>query len=188
MDIQSTRLPDVKLIRPRRFADSRGWFSEIYKHSTFQKAGVELGFVQTNQSFSVEKGTVRGLHFQKHPHAQGKLVQVLQGCIWDVAVDIDPASSTFGEHVGVELDAHVGAMLYIPPNYAHGFCTLTPDTRVMYACTAEYAPECEGGIIWNDPRLAIDWPVRTQDAILSDKDKALPRWDVVHHNRMRGST
>jgi dTDP-4-dehydrorhamnose 3,5-epimerase len=179
MQILPTRLPDVKIIRPRRFEDSRGWFMETYTQKAFSEAGIEHAFVQTNQSFSLHSGTVRGLHNQKTPFAQGKLVQVIRGRILDVALDINPLSPSFGQHVSVELDADEGALLYIPPSFAHGFCTLTPHTRVIYACTAPYAPDAELGVLWNDPDLSIDWPVSEQDAILSDKDRGLPAWSHI---------
>jgi dTDP-4-dehydrorhamnose 3,5-epimerase len=179
MHISSARLAQVKLIRPRRFEDARGWFRETYTQKAFQDAGIEAHFVQTNQSFSRHTGTVRGLHTQKLPHSQGKLVQVLQGRILDVAVDLDPRSPTFGEHVSVELDAQEGAMLYIPPTFLHGFCTLVPETRVMYACTALYAPDAELGVIWNDADVNISWPVAPDHAILSDKDASLPSFQKV---------
>jgi dTDP-4-dehydrorhamnose 3,5-epimerase len=179
MKITSTRLPAVKHIVPRRFVDARGWFMETYTQKAFHDAEISVDFVQTNQSFSTHKGTVRGLHNQKAPFAQGKLIQVLSGRIFDVAVDLDPDSATFGEHVSVELDASNGAMLYIPPTFAHGFCTLTPDTRVTYACTHLYAPHAERGIFWNDPDLAIAWPVEPENAIVSEKDQQLPAWKAV---------
>ncbi len=163
-------IPDVRLITPRRFSDDRGWFSE-----TFSLRTLDTIFCQDNMSLSVNAGTVRGLHFQRPPSAQAKLVMVLQGRILDVAVDIRRASPTFGQHVAVELSAAEGNQLYIPRGFAHGFCTLEPGTQVMYKVDAFYAPESDAGIFWADPDLAINWPVRVDQAHLSPKDLGLPR-------------
>ncbi len=163
-------IPDVRLITPRRFSDDRGWFSE-----TFSLRTLDTIFCQDNMSLSVNAGTVRGLHFQRPPSAQAKLVMVLQGRILDVAVDIRRASPTFGQHVAVELSAAEGNQLYIPRGFAHGFCTLEPGTQVMYKVDAFYAPEADAGIFWADPDLAINWPVRVDQAHLSPKDLGLPR-------------
>lgn len=163
-------IPDVRLITPRRFGDDRGWFTETWSRRT-----LDIGFCQDNMSLSAEVGTVRGLHFQKPPHAQAKLVMVLQGRILDVAVDIRKASPTFGQHVAVELSAAAGNQLLIPRGFAHGFCTLEPGTQVMYKVDDFYAPETDAGIFWADPDLAINWPVRVDQAHLSPKDLGLPR-------------
>lgn len=163
-------IPDVRLITPRRFGDDRGWFTETWSRRT-----LDIGFCQDNMSLSAEVGTVRGLHFQKPPHAQAKLVMVLQGRILDVAVDIRRASPTFGQHVAVELSAAAGNQLLIPRGFAHGFCTLEPGTQVMYKVDDFYAPETDAGIFWADPDLAINWPVRVDQAHLSPKDLGLPR-------------
>ena len=163
-------IPDVRLITPRRFGDDRGWFTETWSRRT-----LDIGFCQDNMSLSAEVGTIRGLHFQKPPHAQAKLVMVLQGRILDVAVDIRRASRTFGQHVAVELSAAAGNQLFIPRGFAHGFCTLEPGTQVMYKVDDFYAPETDAGIFWADPDLAINWPVRVDQAHLSPKDLGLPR-------------
>lgn len=163
-------IPDVRLITPRRFGDDRGWFTETWSRRT-----LDIGFCQDNMSLSAEVGTIRGLHFQKPPHAQAKLVMVLQGRILDVAVDIRRASPTFGQHVAVELSAAAGNQLLIPRGFAHGFCTLEPGTQVMYKVDDFYAPETDAGIFWADPDLAINWPVRVDQAHLSPKDLGLPR-------------
>jgi dTDP-4-dehydrorhamnose 3,5-epimerase len=163
-------IPDVRLITPRRFGDSRGWFAE-----TWSRRSLDVAFCQDNMSRSAEAGTVRGLHFQKPPHAQAKLVMVLKGRILDVAVDIRRASQTFGRHVAVELSAEEGNQLFIPRGFAHGFCTLEPGTEVMYKVDDFYAPETDAGIFWADPDLAINWPVRVDQAHLSPKDLGLPR-------------
>ena len=163
-------IPDVRLFTPRRFGDDRGWFTETWSRRT-----LDIGFCQDNMSLSAEVGTIRGLHFQKPPHAQAKLVMVLQGRILDVAVDIRRASPTFGQHVAVELSAAAGNQLLIPRGFAHGFSTLEPGTQVMYKVDDFYAPETDAGIFWADPDLAINWPVRVDQAHLSPKDLGLPR-------------
>jgi dTDP-4-dehydrorhamnose 3,5-epimerase len=167
-----TLLSDVKVILPTIFEDGRGFFSEVYNEQTFKEAGIVLNVIQDNQSLSRQKGTLRGLHYQLHPKAQGKLVRVVRGSIYDVAVDIRQSSPTFGKWVGVELSAQNKKQLFVPAGFAHGFCTLEENTEVIYKVDAPYAPELEGGIIWNDKELAIDWPVNTP--ILSEKDEQLP--------------
>lgn len=175
LDVQPLAIPDVKRITPRRFADARGHFVESWNQRAWAAAGLETAFCQDNQSFSLKPGTVRGLHFQRPPHAQGKLVSVLRGRIFDVAVDLRKASPTFGRWVSAELDAENGAQLFVPKGFAHGFCTLVPDTLVMYKVDAHYAPEADAGIFWADPDLAIGWPVGAERALLSPKDAGLPR-------------
>ena len=168
-------LPDVLLITPRRHGDARGWFAETWSRRAFEAAGLDLDFVQDNQSFNAETGTVRGLHFQMAPHPQTKLVRCLRGAILDVAVDVRPGSPTFGEWVSATLSAEGGEQLLVPRGFAHGFCTLTDNCEIAYKVDGLYAPQTEGGVLWNDPDLAIDWPVTADRAILSDKDKVLPR-------------
>lgn len=168
-------IPDVKLITPRRFADDRGWFTE-----TWSRNALDVDFCQDNQSLSHAIGTVRGLHFQKPPHAQAKLVSVLRGRILDVAVDIRRGSPTFGRHVAVELSAEDGNQLFVPRGFAHGFCTLERDTHVLYKVDAFYAPESDAGLYWADAALGITWPVDEAKAHLSPKDAKLPRLaDIV---------
>lgn len=181
LDIRTLAIPDVKLIVPRRFADARGHFTETYNKNTWAAAGLPaFDAVQDNQSLSRETGTIRGLHFQRPPHAQAKLVSCLQGRILDVAVDIRKGSKTFGRHVTAELDAASGAQLFVPAGFAHGFCTLAPDTLVAYKVDAHYVPESDAGIFWADEALAIAWPVSPDRAQLSPKDAALPRLkDIV---------
>jgi dTDP-4-dehydrorhamnose 3,5-epimerase len=164
-------IPEIILIEPRVFPDSRGFFMETYKHSDFLQNGIKEHFVQDNLSQSV-RGVLRGLHFQKNPNAQGKLVQCLKGRIFDVAVDIRKGSPTFGKWVSTELSEENKQMLYIPPPFAHGFVVLSENAEVVYKCTKEYAPEDDRGIIWNDPDINILWPLK--DPVLSAKDAQLP--------------
>lgn len=178
-------LPGVLLIEPRVHVDGRGFFMETYKRREFADAGLPDTFVQENQSRST-RGTVRGLHFQRPPMSQGKLVRVLAGAIYDVALDIRPDAPTFGQWVSVTLTADSGQLLFIPSWCAHGFCVVSEQADVLYKTTAEYAPDLEAGILWNDPALAIPWP--TQQPILSDRDRcwpalsALPGSEPSRHN------
>jgi dTDP-4-dehydrorhamnose 3,5-epimerase len=158
----------------RRFADPRGFFAETFSRRRFAEAGLIADFVQDNHSLSRPAGTLRGLHFQRAPFAQAKLVRVLRGAILDVAVDIRPSSPSYGCHVAAELSADSGTMILVPEGFAHGFCTLTADTEVFYKVNRDYAPQHEGGILWNDPALDIAWPVDAADAFLSDRDRAWP--------------
>jgi dTDP-4-dehydrorhamnose 3,5-epimerase len=174
MQVETLSIPDVKLVRPVRHGDARGWFEETYRADRYASAGIGDVFVQDNQSFSARKGTVRGLHFQLAPFAQSKLVRVLSGAILDVVVDLRRSSPTFGHHVTVRLDAAGGAQLYVPMGFAHGFCTLEPDTGIAYKVGAHYSRDHDRGIRWNDPDLGIDWPVTPDGAELSDKDRIAP--------------
>ncbi|HEV7372327.1 dTDP-4-dehydrorhamnose 3,5-epimerase [Arenibaculum sp.] len=175
MDVLETEIPEVKVLVPKRFGDSRGWFSETWNRRTLAQAGVDLEFVQDNHSLSVPAGTVRGLHFQTPPFAQDKLVRVLRGAILDVAVDLRRASPTFGRHVSVRLDASEGLQLLVPAGFAHGFVTIEPDTEVFYKVTNYYSPEHDRGLLWNDPDLGIDWGIDPERVLLSDKDRRQPR-------------
>ncbi len=174
MQIEDTALADVKIITPRKFGDERGFFSEVWNARTFENAGLNIEFVQDNHAFSAEVGTVRGLHFQLDPAAQGKLVRVTRGAVLDVAVDIRRGSPTFGEHVAVELSAENWRQLWVPAGFAHGYCTILPDTELAYKVTDYYSPDHDCGIFWNDPDLKINWPVSAEKAVLSQKDKVLP--------------
>ena len=168
-------LPDVLLLEPRVFDDNRGEFFESFNTRTFAEfAGRDIAFVQDNQSVS-RRGVVRGLHYQVAPAPQGKLVRVLVGAIFDVAVDIRAGSPWYGKHVAVELSADNGKQLYVPAGFAHGFCTLEPDTELQYKVSDYYSPECDSGIRFDDPDLAIAWPVNSVDAVLSEKDRRLPK-------------
>ncbi|MFG1344745.1 dTDP-4-dehydrorhamnose 3,5-epimerase [Xanthobacter autotrophicus DSM 431] len=168
-------LPDVVLATPKRHGDARGYFSETYVKPLYAANGIAADFVQDNESLSELAGTVRGLHMQAPPFAQAKLVRVLAGAIFDVAVDVRKGSPTYGQWVGARLTAEGGEQLYVPHGFAHGFCTLAPATRVAYKVDAVYDKASERGIIWDDPDLAIDWTFGHGDRILSDKDRLLPR-------------
>lgn len=167
-------IPDVLLITPKRHGDARGWFAETWSRRTMAEAGVEADFVQDNQAFNARKGVIRGLHFQQAPHPQAKLVRVLRGAIYDVAVDIRPGSPTYGRWAAATLTAEAGEQIFVPRGFAHGYCTLTDDCEIAYKVDGLYAPQTEGGVLWNDPDLAIPWPVEGEPQ-LSDKDKILPR-------------
>ncbi|MGK7861970.1 dTDP-4-dehydrorhamnose 3,5-epimerase [Falsiroseomonas sp. E2-1-a4] len=174
VEARSLGLEGPLLLSVRRFADSRGAFIETYSRRDFAAIGIPDEFVQDNQSLSVAVGTVRGLHFQLRPRAQGKLVRVLRGQVLDVAVDLRAASPSFGRHVTVDLSAENRLMLWVPPGFAHGFVTRAPETEIAYKVTALYAPDCDRSLAWNDPALGIDWGVAAADATLSDKDHRAP--------------
>jgi len=168
-------VPGPVLIDGRRFGDHRGFFLETYSSQDFAALGIPDLFVQDNHSLSAEPGTIRGLHFQIPPRAQAKLVRVLRGAILDIAVDIRRSSRDFGRHVAVELSAANARQFYVPAGFAHGFCTLAPDTEVAYKVTDFYAPDCDRAIAWDDPDLGIAWPVAPGAAQLSEKDRRAPR-------------
>lgn len=168
-------IPDVIEITPKRHADSRGHFVEVFRADLFKQHVADVALVQHNQSLSRHPGTIRGLHYQIPPAAQGKLVRCTRGAILDLAVDIRRSSPTFGQHVAVELSADTDTQLWVPAGFAHGFCTLTPDAEVWYGVTHVYSPAHERGISWNDPDLGIAWPVAPEAAALSPRDGALPR-------------
>jgi dTDP-4-dehydrorhamnose 3,5-epimerase len=174
MDIQATAIPDVKIITPARFGDHRGFFSEVYNRRALAEAGIAITFVQDNQSYSAERGTLRGLHFQRPPATQSKLLRVLRGAVIDVAVDCRVGSPTFGRHVMVELTAARGDQILCPKGFAHATLTMEPDSEITYKVDAYYAPDHDLGVRWDDPDLAIDWPIPAEQLILSDKDRALP--------------
>ena len=164
----------VQLITPKFFADSRGWFVESWTRKRYAEYGIMSDFCQDNHSLSRQAGTIRGLHFQRAPFVQAKLVRCVKGRIFDVAVDIRKTSPTFGRWIGAELTAMGGEQLFIPAGFAHGFLTLEDDTEVAYKVDAYYAPEADGGIAWNDSFIAIEWPLNGLSPRLSDKDKGLP--------------
>lgn len=175
LSVEPTAIPDVKIITPKKFGDHRGFFSETWNRATFAEAGLDLDFVQDNQSLSATVGTLRGLHFQSAPFAQDKLVRVTKGRILDVAVDLRASSSTFGQHVAVELSAENWRQLLVPIGFAHGFVTLEPDTEVLYKVTAPYGPNNDHGVAFDDPALGIDWRLPHDQLVLSDKDRKHPR-------------
>ncbi|MDF7673283.1 dTDP-4-dehydrorhamnose 3,5-epimerase [Acetobacteraceae bacterium ESL0709] len=174
MDIKPLAIPDVLLFTPPRYADERGFFSETYNYQAMAKAGIKEPFVQDNQSLSRVKGVVRGLHCQLAPYAQGKLVRVIKGAIWDVAVDARAGSPTYGKWVAAELSEENWSQLWIPPGFLHGFVTLQDNTEVLYKCTALYDKASERSVRWNCKGLNISWPVKAEEAILSEKDLAAP--------------
>lgn len=181
LDVVSLAISEVKIVRPRKFGDPRGFFSETYNKKLFAEAGIGLDFVQDNQSLSQAAGTVRGLHYQAPPFAQDKLVRVVRGRIFDVAVDIRRGSPTFGRWVGAEISADAWNQILVPIGFAHGFCTLEANTEVIYKVTNYYSGAHDFGIRWNDPDLQIAWPVAEGETELSDKDRKQPLFkDVVH--------
>jgi dTDP-4-dehydrorhamnose 3,5-epimerase len=164
-----------KSITPRRYDDDRGWFMESYSKRSLGEYGIETEFVQDNHSYSAERGTIRGIHFQSPPNAQAKLVRCIVGAVWDVVVDLRSGSPTFGKWAAIELTASGGEQIFMPVGFGHGFVTLTPQAEVNYKASAYYAPESEGGIAWDDPELQIDWPLHGSQPRISPKDAQLPR-------------
>ena len=174
MEVKATELPGVLLLKPRFFNDARGYFVETYNSRSARDGGLISEFVQDNEALSLKRGTVRALHFQVPPKVQGKLVRVLSGSIFDVAVDLRAGSPSYGRWMSATLTAQGGEQIFVPRGFGHGYCTLEDDTVVAYKVDDYYAPECERGLVWNDPALKIDWPVSYADAVLSDKDRKLP--------------
>jgi dTDP-4-dehydrorhamnose 3,5-epimerase len=174
--VKALTIPDVLLLTPARFPDPRGFFSETWNQSRFAGAGIDVSFVQDNHAVSNTRGVLRGLHCQIGPNAQGKLVRVVRGAVWDVAVDIRRGSPTFGQQVGAELSADNWSQLWVPAGFLHGYCTMTEETEVIYKVTAPWDREAERGVIWNDPDLNVTWPFAESEIILSEKDKVLPRF------------
>lgn len=176
MRVISAAVPDVKLLRPVRHGDPRGDFCETWSRRTFEAAGIVGDWVQDNHARSRDRGVLRGLHFQIGPAAQTKLVRVLRGAIFDAAVDLRRSSPTYGLCVTATLSAEEGDQIYVPKGFAHGYCTLEPDTEVAYKVDAYYSPEHDRGVLWNDPDLAVPWPLRAAEVLLSAKDARLPRF------------
>jgi dTDP-4-dehydrorhamnose 3,5-epimerase len=174
--VEPQAVPDVLLLTPRRFPDPRGFFSETWSQPRFAEAGITTPFVQDNHSLSKDRGVLRGLHCQIGPNAQGKLIRVVKGAIWDVAIDIRRGSPTYRRHAAAVLSAENWNQLWIPVGFLHGYCTLAEDTEVIYKVTAPYDPSAERGVIWDDPDLGVAWPVGADAMILSDKDRRLPRF------------
>ena len=179
MDIYELEIPGVRLLKPDKLEDSRGFFSETYRKHDVVADGAEIDFVQENHSSSTAEGTIRGLHFQSPPFEQIKLVRVIRGNILDVAVDIRRRSPTYGQYVSAILNADEWNQLLVPVGFAHGFCTLAPNTEVIYKVSNYYSPEHDRGLRWNDAAIGIDWPVGPSDAQLSDKDRAWPLLDAL---------
>ena len=175
MKVETLAIADVKLITPAKFGDARGFFSETWQQERFAAAGVPGPFIQDNHVLSTQRGVVRGLHLQLPPSAQGKLVRVVRGAIWDVAVDVRHGSPSFGKWAAAELSAENWQQLWVPVGFLHGYCTLTEVTEVIYKVTGPYDRSAERGVIWNDPDLALPWPVPPGQALLSAKDLELPR-------------
>ena len=173
--ISSSPIPEVKIIQPRKFEDERGFFVETYSRPALEAGGIGIEFIQDNQSLSTAVGTLRGLHFQRPPFAQDKLVRVVRGSIWDVAVDMRRSSPTFRQWYGLELSAANQTQLLVPKGFAHGFLTLEPDTEVIYKVSAPYSRDHDMGVAWDDPGLAVAWPLPVDRPVLSAKDSALPR-------------
>jgi dTDP-4-dehydrorhamnose 3,5-epimerase len=168
-------IPDVKIVIPKKHGDARGFFSETFTRRALAAGGIDIEFIQDNHAFSAAKGTVRGLHFQTAPFAQAKLVRVVRGAILDVAVDIRAGSPSYGKHVAATISADNWNQIFIPEGFAHGLMTLTPDTEVLYKVSGYYSAAHDKGLLWNDPALGISWPIATEEALLSEKDKIQPR-------------
>jgi len=169
-------LPGAWLLVPVRHRDERGFFSEVYNRQALAELGIHDEFVQDNHSLSVDAGVIRGLHFQVPPAATSKLVRVAAGAVFDVIVDLRHGSPTFGRHVAVELSAAEWNQIYVPVGFAHGFCTLEPNTEVLYKVSRHWSPEVDRGVAWDDPDLGIEWPVARADAVVSEKDRSQPRF------------
>lgn len=174
LNVEETALPEVKRLIPKRFGDSRGFFSETWNAQRMRDAGLHLHFVQDNHSYSARAGTVRGLHYQAPPMAQAKLVRVARGAIRDVAVDVRRGSPTYGHWVAEELSAENGVQLLVPRGFLHGFITLVPDTDVLYKVDAPYSAACDGAVRFDDPDLGIEWGIDPRLAVLSEKDARAP--------------
>ena len=179
MNVVSLDIEAVNLIRPRRFEDARGFFVETWNRKAFSQHGIEVNFVQDKSSMSRQAGTIRGLHYQKPPAAQAKLIRVVRGSAFDVAVDLRRASPTYGRHVSVTLTSEGGEQLFVPVGFAHGFCTLEPDTELAYKVSQVHSPEHESGISWDDPEIGIQWPLSGLMPILSDRDRSLQRLSAI---------
>lgn len=175
MQIVTTELRDVVIVVPSRIDDRRGFFSEVWNAREFSRAGIDAAFVQDNHVHNPLRGTLRGLHYQLPPAAQGKLLRVSRGAVFDVAVDIRRGSATFGQYASALLSADNWRQIWVPPGFAHGYCTLEDDTEVQYKVTEFYSPQRDRGILWNDPALQIAWPLAVETVIVSERDQNLPR-------------
>ena len=181
MNVIKTEFPGLMIIEPKVFGDSRGYFFESYNQNVLADAGIQTVFRQDNQSFS-KYGVIRGLHFQHPPHSQTKLIRALEGMIYDVVLDLRKGSPTFGKWFGLELSSENKRQLYIPQGFAHGFSVLSEQTTILYKCDDFYHPQSEGGVLYNDPALNIDWKVDTAQATVSDKDKKLPVFNQLENS------
>jgi dTDP-4-dehydrorhamnose 3,5-epimerase len=179
LSIEPTAIPDLKIVTTKQFGDDRGFFTETWNRQRFAEAGIDLDFVQDNHSLSVPAGTIRGLHFQSPPHAQAKLVRVVRGSILDIAVDLRRTSPTYGRHIAVTLSAENCFQLFVPVGFAHGFCTIVPNTEVIYKVSSYYSPRHDHGIAFDDPALGIPWPSVADAFILSEKDGHQPRLSEI---------
>lgn len=188
MQVERLSIPDVMVLTPKRFGDARGFFVETWSRRVYAEAGIDVDFVQDNHSLSRATGVIRGLHFQVAPSPQGKLVRVVRGSILDVAVDLRHGSPTFGQFVTAEISAENGRQMWVPVGFAHGFCTLEPDTEVIYKVTSYYDAAADKGLAFDDPDLAIPWPVAPAEAIVSDKDRHHPRLADLPIHFPAGST
>jgi dTDP-4-dehydrorhamnose 3,5-epimerase len=173
--VESLAIPSVKVIRPKKHGDARGFFSETFSQRDLQNWGIDISFVQDNHAFSAQRGTVRGLHFQTAPFAQHKLVRAVRGAILDVAVDLRVGSPTYGQHVSAVISAEEWNQILVPIGFAHGLVTLEPNTEILYKVSNYYSPEHDNGLLWNDPALGIEWPIDEGAALLSEKDTRQPR-------------
>lgn len=176
MRIVNSEISAVKVVSMDKHSDERGSFAEAYHYRRYAELGIHTVFVQDNHSHSKHAGTIRGLHFQTPPFVQDKLVRVIKGAVYDVAVDLRKASPTYCKYVGIWINAEVGDQVFVPGGFAHGFCTMEPDTEVIYKVSQYYAPACDAGVAWNDPDLNIEWPKSNRGVILSKKDQCLPRF------------
>lgn len=182
MEVIKTKLDGCLIIRPKIFADERGFFLETYQEKRYQEAGINERFVQDNRSRSTQN-VLRGLHFQKNK-PQGKLVTVIEGEVFDVAIDLRPNSKTFGQYESVILTSDNKLQFYVPPGFAHGFCVISPTAEFQYKCTDYYDPEDESGLIWNDPDIGVEWPIN--DPILSSKDEKQPLLSQIKNKILKG--
>jgi dTDP-4-dehydrorhamnose 3,5-epimerase len=188
MQIERLSIDGILIVAPAKRSDHRGFFSETYRYDLLAADGVQTNFVQDNHVYSAERGTLRGLHFQVPPRAQGKLVRCTRGAILDVVVDVRKDSPTWAQHAAIELSADNWKQLWVPPGFAHGYVTLEPNCEVIYKVTDYWAPDCERGVVWNDPDLGIDWRVSESELILTDRDRVNPplrEIDPVFHYHKR---
>ena len=179
MQVEALSIPEIKIFKPTKHGDARGFFSEVYNRKTLAAHGVDMEFVQDNHAMSARAGVLRGLHWQSPPFAQDKLVRVVKGSIFDVAVDLRRDAATYGRHVSATISAENWDQIFIPIGFAHGYVTLEPDTEVIYKVTNYYAPDHDAGMCWHDPALGIDWPIAPGDAVVSEKDQNLPKFSEI---------